>query len=205
MKIGIIGAGNVGQKLGGLIKNGGHEIVFGTQNPANRNVEGSEVLSIQEAIDFADIVIFAIPFTAYNSLLPKLKDSLSGKIVIDVTNPLNEDWSPLLLGAEDSGGEMVVRMLPDSRVVKAFNTIFADIMTPEGLNRNGHKVTAFIAGNDEQAVEAVRGLAVDMGCAPVVAGSIKNARYFEAIAHLNIQLAVVQGGGTNAAFVYFQG
>jgi len=206
MNIAIIGTGNVGQKLGGLVANAGHNVTFGTQDPNNGHLSiDAKVEGIRDAINFAEIVFFAIPYTAYAELLPSIADDLSGKIVVDVSNPLNEDWSPLNLGSENSAGETVAKLLPNSKVVKAFNTIFADIMTDDGLNRNGHKVTAFIAGNDDVAVNKIETLATEMGTSPVVAGKIENARYFEAIANLNIQLAVGQGGGTNAAFVYFKG
>jgi predicted dinucleotide-binding enzyme len=206
MNITIIGAGNVGQKLGGLIANAGHTVIFGAQNPEGVNLSiNASVQNLKKAINASEVVFFAIPFTAYEDLLPSLEADLSGKIVVDVSNPLNDDWSPLNLGNNNSAGEMVAKLLPSSKVVKAFNTIFADIMTDAGLNRKGNKVTAFIAGNDEKAVDVIKAIASDIGTSPVIAGSIENARYFEAIAHLNIQLAVGQGGGTDAAFVYFQG
>ena len=206
MHITIIGTGNVGQKLGRLIANAGHTVIFGAQNPVGVQLPiNASVLNLKEAIIAGEVVFFAIPFTAYEDLLPSLETHLSGKIVVDVSNPLNDDWSPLNLGSDNSAGEIVSKLLPSSKVVKAFNTIFADIMTDTGLNRKGNKVTAFIAGNDENAVDVIKSLASDMGTMPIVVGGIENARYLEAVAHLNIQLAVGQGGGTNAAFVYFQG
>jgi hypothetical protein len=203
MNISIIGAGNVGQKLANLLQAAGHDIFIGL-NDLTKKPESTSYRygSIEQAAKSGDLVLFAVPYTAYADLLPKLADSLEGKIVIDVTNPINADWSPLLLGEENSAGETVAQLLPKSRVVKAFNTVFADIMTKERMNRDGQKVTAFIAGDDAQANETVAKLAGEMGFAPVIVGPLRCTRYLEAMAHLNIQIAVGMKGGTNAAFVY---
>ncbi|MEM9808673.1 MAG: NADP oxidoreductase, partial [Cyanobacteria bacterium P01_D01_bin.56] len=93
-------------------------------------------------------------------------------------------------------------LLPKAYVVKAFNTIFADVMgeTMEA----GQAITAFIAGDNNNAKQTVIALARDIGYAPVDTGPLFTARYLESMAHLNIQIAVGQGGGTNAAFVYLQ-
>ena len=131
------------------------------------------------------------------------KESLKGKIVVDITNAINiEDWSPLFLG-EDSGGEQTARLLPESKVVKAFNTIFADVMKPEKQQFNGQKLTAFIASDDTEAAVKIKKLADEAGFSGFVVGGIKNARHLEAIAHLNIAVAM-SGGGTDAGFTYFQ-
>ena len=74
-------------------------------------------------------------------------------------------------------------------------------MTPDRIDRGGHAVTAFIAGDDAQANATVAELAASAGFAPLITGALHNARYLEAMAHLNIQIAVVGGGGTNAGFV----
>lgn len=93
-------------------------------------------------------------------------------------------------------------MVPDTKVIKAFNTIFADVM--DKTEWNGNKLTAFIAGDDNNAKSTVSSLAESIGYAPLDVGSLTNARYLESMAHLNIQIAVGQSGGTNAAFIYCQ-
>jgi hypothetical protein len=189
--------------LAQLIHDAGHEIFIGL-NDLTKKPESApyQYGSLEEAAEFGEIVLFTVPYTAYAEILPKLADNLKGKIVIDITNPINADWSPLLLGEENSAGETVTQLLPKSYVVKAFNTVFADIMTKEGLNRDGQPVTAFVAGNDEEANRVVSKLASEIGFAPIIVGPIKCARYLEAMAHLNIQIAVGMGKGTNAALVY---
>ncbi len=204
MKIGIIGGGSVGQKLAALIQSTGHEVVLGLRDPAKASGLSYQVAGLDAAAQVSEVVIIAIPYTACAEVLPKLATALNGKIVIDATNPLNSDWSPLLLGQENSAGEEVARLLPNSRVVKAFNTIFADIMTPERIARGGQKATAFICGDDAGANDIVAELARQIGFTPVVTGPLRNARYLEGMAHLNIAIAVGTGGGTNAAFLYHQ-
>ncbi|WP_439480427.1 NADPH-dependent F420 reductase [Chryseobacterium aquaticum] len=197
MNISFIGAGNVASSLGNLFANSGHTVKYGTQNPNDGQ------LSISEACIFGEVVCFAIPYSAMEGVLTINKESLKGKIVVDITNAINiEDWSPLFLG-EDSGGEQTARLLPESKVVKAFNTIFADVMKPEKQQFNGQKLTAFIASDDTEAAVKIKKLADEAGFSGFVVGGIKNARYLEAIAHLNIAVAM-SGGGTDAGFTYFQ-
>ena len=197
MNISFIGAGNVASSLGNLFTNAGHVVKYGTQNPKENQ------LSISDACNFGEIVCFAIPFSAMNDVLAKHKKNLKNKIVIDITNAINiNDWSPLFLG-EDSGGEQTARLLPESKVVKAFNTIFADVMKPEKQTFNKQKLTAFIASDNKDAASIVENLANEIGFNGLVVGGIKNARHLEAIAHLNIAIALA-GGGTDAGFTYFQ-
>ena len=205
MNVGIIGGGNVGGKLGHLLASVGHRVRVSSRHPSgSASPQGYVATSVADAISDAEVVIIALPYTATTHVLPPLADALTGKVIVDATNPLNDDWSPLALGESTSAGEETARRLPRSRVVKAFNTIFADVMTPERLNRHGHRVTLFIAGDHEEANQQTALLGRDIGFAPLVTGPLFNARYLEARAHLNIGIAVGQGGGTNAAFLYDQ-
>lgn len=201
MKIAILGFGSVGQVLAKLFKKSGHDIIVG-QRAGSPSLKEYPSTSLAEATKFADIVVLAIPFQACQELLSGLRNELTGKILIDNTNPLNEDWSPRLLGQENSAAEEIARMVPETKVVKAFNTIFADVM--DKTEWNGNKLTAFIAGEDDSAKSTVSSLAESIGYAPLDVGSLTNARYLEGMAHLNIQIAVGQSGGTNAALIYCQ-
>ncbi len=203
MKIGILGTGNVAQNLGNLFINNGFDVMFGGRNPAE-NLTGKKVESFTVTAKNAEVVIFAVPYEAFREVAETLQDALAGKIVIDLTNPLNADWSPLNLGAENSAGEENAKLLPNSRFVKAFNTVFADVMKTEKQVFNGQKLTVFIAGEDPEANKTVADLAEKIGFSATITGGIKNARYLEAIAHLNIQIAVGMQGGTEAGFTYFQ-
>ena len=192
MKIAILGSGAVGRRLAALFTAAGYPVALGRREEA------------RAACDGADLVLLALPYGAVQEVVQQLGDRLTGKIIIDVTNPVQADWSPLILGAETSAAETIARLLPEARIVKAFNTIFADIMTPAGLDRQGTPVTCFIASDDPAAAAEVAKLAGDIGMAPLLVGPLKIARHLEALAHLNIQIAVGQGGGTNAAFLFHQ-
>lgn len=197
MNISFIGAGNAASSLGNLFTNAGHNIKYGKQNPNDNQ------LSISDAISFGEVVCFAIPFSAMTEVLTANKENLKGKIVVDITNAINiSDWSPLFLG-EDSGGEQTAKLLPESTVVKAFNTIFADVMKTGKQQFEGQKLTAFIASDDKEAAETIKTLADDAGFNGFIVGGIKNARHLEAMAHLNIAIAM-SGGGTDAGFAYLQ-
>ena len=198
MNISFVGAGNFATKLGNLLHEAGHQIAFGTCNPTD------DQISIADAIQQSEIIILAIPYLYKNELLIKYKAYFENKIVVDATNPLHEDWSPFILDPLTSSGEQTQALLPDSKVVKAFNTVFADVMTKDKLVFDNVPLTTFIAGNDEQARQSVFLLTKDAGLAPVIVGDISTARYLEAMAHLNIAIALGQKGGTDAGFKYFQ-
>lgn len=204
MKIGILGFGNVGRKLAQLLEGADHELIVGVRDRAKVADAPYSAGSLDDAARLSEAVVIAVPYAACAALLPDLAGGLAGKIVIDATNPLNGDWSPLFLGEENSAGEEIARLLPGSRVVKAFNTVFADIMRQDRLDRDGLRTTAFICGDDATANAEVARLAQTIGFAPLITGPLRSARYLEAMAHLNIAIAVAQGGGTNAAFLYHQ-
>lgn len=204
MKICILGAGPVGQNLGKLAVEKGHEVTFGLRNPGE--FEGNlSAAPMVEAIEPADLVILALPYLVCHDVLPPLASHLEGKTVVDATNPLNPDYSPVILGAENSAGEEIARLLPGANVVKAFNMIFANEMTAEGTNRDGLRSTIFVAGDDSASRNDVADFISELGFAPEVAGSMKNARYMEAMAHLNIAVAFGMERGANVAFVYHHG
>ena len=206
MKVGILGFGSVGKKLAQLFSDAGHTVTIGVRHPvdASNSSIGFETASFAQTAAKVEVLILAIPYQAALETLKPLTSELVGKIVIDSTNPLNADWSPLLLGEENSAGEEIQRALPQSFVIKAFNTIFADVMQKENHSRAGHIITAFLAGNDAAAKGKIISLTKECGFAPVDTGDITSARYLEAMAHLNIRIAVGLQGGTNAAFLYHQ-
>ncbi|MFN3945277.1 MAG: NADPH-dependent F420 reductase [Allosphingosinicella sp.] len=191
MRIGIIGAGQVGSRLKDLFSSAGHDVVTAGRAGA------------RDAAVHGELAVLAIPYDACAEALPPLAEALAGKIVVDVTNPVAADWSPMLLGQENSAAEEIARILPRSRVVKAFNTVFADVMTPSKLERDGQRITCFVAGDDEDIRRVVAGIASDAGFAALDVGPLRSARHLEAMAHLNIAVALA-GGGTDAAFLYHQ-
>ncbi|MFN7678516.1 MAG: NADPH-dependent F420 reductase [Cyanobacteriota bacterium] len=118
MKVGILGSGSVGARLAALARAGGHDVYVGTRSDA-------EVAAQQ-----AEIFILAIPYLACAEALPQIRTALAGKVVIDATNPLNSDWSPISFADQSSAAEEIAKLIPAARLVKAFNTVFADVMVP---------------------------------------------------------------------------
>ena len=201
--IAIFGYGSVGQKLAKLFSDAGHSILICSRD-GSKGSDKYQAIDFKQGAQSADTLVLAVPYTAAGTLLESLSEQLTGKTVIDCTNPLNDDWSPLLLGQETSAGETLAAIAPQAHIVKAFNTVFADVMSREHFSQHSQPMTAFIAGNDSNSKQEVITLATEIGMAPVDTGPLKMSRYLEAMAHLNIQIAVGQGGGTGAAFYYSQ-
>lgn len=196
MKIGIIGNGNVANRLKNLAEYAGHQVKLSTRMPTKRQ------FSFVEAAEFGELIILAVPYTAVADLSQSLTSKLSNKVLIDATNPLNADWSPLSIEDGLSAGETIQQLFPTSRVVKAFNTIFADAMLRRQNGSGEPATTAFLCKDDVQARNQVSIVIKELGFTPVDAGPLSCARYLEAMAHLNIQLAVAMGGGTQGIFHY---
>ena len=206
MNIGCIGTGQVSQKLSKLLTQTEHSVRLGSRNPTERKVElpGTEVEigTYQEVAEWAEMVILGIPYGAVAEVVSPLQERLAGKVVVDATNPIHADWSPRWLGEQNSAGEETARLLPVSPVVKAFNTIFADMMEPEKIASVPGGIAGFYCGDYSTANQTVGKLMRAIGFHPIEVGGMMCARYLEAMAHLNIQLAVGMQRGTQAAFVY---
>lgn len=185
MKIAIIGKGNVGSGLAGVLANTAHEVTM-----AGRD---SDLAAI---VGRADVVILATPFGAAAELADKA--DFTGKTVIDVSNPVTADMSDLALGHESSAAEEIAKLLPGAFVVKAFNTIFAQHYAA-GLTLGGEKLQTFVATDDDTARATVEALAKEIGLTPVNAGPLKSARYLEPMGFMNIQFGYVLGQGTAIA------
>ena len=199
MKIAILGFGNVGRQLVKLFSQAGYDVIVGLRSTSNEPATYYST-TFEEAASLANVIVLAIPFLACADVLPAIAHSIDSKIVIDLTNPINPDWSPLLLGEENSAAEEISRLLPKANVVKAFNTIFADAM--DSPMRRELAIAAFVAGDSHDAKQTVMTAIAKIGYNPIDAGPLWIARYLESMAHLNIQLAIGQEQGTDAAFAY---
>lgn len=201
MNIGIIGTGNMGGGLGKNWAAKGHRVKFGSRDPqkARPLVESAgpnaSVGSISEAATFGEVVLLATPWSATTEAL-KTAGSLSGKVLIDCTNPLAPDFMSLAVGHTTSGAEEVARWAPGARVVKAFNTVFASVVRA-APQLPPPKPTIFCCGDDAAAKKTVAQLAGEIGFEPVDAGPLRNARYVEPTAQLLIQLGYGLGMGTD--------
>ncbi len=211
MKITVIGAGNVGGRLAKLFILASHEITIGSREQEKaiaiaaqlgETVKGAKYA---DAVASADVIIVTTPW-ANNTTLNVVQElgDLRGKIVIDCTNPLAPDYMSNTLGYTTSSAEEIAKLIPGVPVVKAFNTIFAEVMEPGKQIFDGQKATGFYCGDDAAAKATVAKLIEDAGFEPVDAGVLQNARYLEPMAQLNIQIAYGLGGGTNVAFRYMR-
>ncbi|MBF9036209.1 F420-dependent NADP oxidoreductase [Rhodobacterales bacterium HKCCE2091] len=185
MKIAIIGNGNVGSGLAAAFARTDHDVTTLGHDD-----------DLAPAVAAADAVILATPFGAAADIAGRA--DFTGKLVIDVSNPVNADFSGLSVGHDTSAAEEIAALLPGATVVKAFNTIFAQHYAA-GLRIAGNPLQTFVAADDELARERVKRLAADLGLAPVDAGPLKNARYLEPLGFLNIQFGYVLGRGVEIA------
>lgn len=200
MNVGILGTGHVGTELGTGLARADHTVKYGSRDPASARVEKAKGVSVgtqTEAVAFGEVVIVALPLKvvaeAIDAIGPRRFD---GKIVVDVTNmfPPPPGW-----GIATSGAEELAKLVPGAKVVKAFNHVFAGLMSRGRVGTT--KLTAFAAGDDVHAKNVVLRLAGDIGFDPVDAGPLKSARYLEAMALLNIHLGYDRGMGSEIGFV----
>jgi 8-hydroxy-5-deazaflavin:NADPH oxidoreductase len=199
--IAIIGAtGNMGSAISNSLAKGNYRLLLkaGKQEELNKLVKeikdknpSADVEAIPcptEACWEADIIILAVPFEAEKELAETIKEVANQKIVISIANPLNQTYNGLVTTPDTSAAEELQKSLPNSKVIKAFNTTFAaDFSTPV---IDGKQVDAFIAGNDEDALETVKELVSTAGFNPIVAGDLSVSRTLEKMQLLLIQLGM---------------
>jgi hypothetical protein len=149
------------------------------------------------AVDGAEVVLLAVPGTTASSVAAEVASSLSGAVIVDATNPLNETYSDLSI-AGTSGAEAVQQSAGAVPVVKAFNTIFAS--RHAAPTEGGRPLQVLVAGDDAEAKARVADLASSLGFAPVDAGGLRLARSLEEIAFLNITLNATKGWAWQSAF-----
>lgn len=198
MTTAIIGLGNMGKGLAKRLA-GKTELVLGVSNTTTaaefgRSV-GAKVLDYKDAAAAADIVILALPYSVALELARTLP--LSGKIVVDITNPITADFSGLSIGHTTSAAEEIARVATGARLVKGFNTIFAALFDAPVAATTG--IPVFLAGNDAAAVDAVAELAQQAGFAVERVGGLDGARLVEPVGMLNIRFGYGLGKGTGIA------
>jgi 8-hydroxy-5-deazaflavin:NADPH oxidoreductase len=187
MRITIIGAGNVGKALGeGWAKK--HDVKY-----LKRGASPDERATL---VNEADAVVLAVPGDQLQAAVSGLP--LAGKTLIDCTNPLKADLSGLQIGHTTSAAEQLAALVPDAKVVKAFNTVGFGIMANPRFGDS--KAMMMIAGNDSDAKQKTMALAADLGFEPIDAGPLAQSRLLEPLAMLWISLAIRGGLGREFAF-----
>jgi 8-hydroxy-5-deazaflavin:NADPH oxidoreductase len=202
MKVGIMGSGDAGKRLAGGFASRGHEVILGTRTPGKpelvkwaASVQGKVTLgSFADAARQGEVVVLAVNGgAALEALDAAGKDNLSGKVLIDVTNPLDfsKGMPPtLLVGLTDSNGERVQRAVPSAKVVKAFNTVGNGQMVDPHV-KGQPRLEMMIAGNDAAAKQQVTEILQSFGWAGVLdVGGIDGARWLETLTPLWVRVSV---------------
>ena len=172
--ISIIGTGTMGQAIAAVAGRGGHTVSLLGQADLDTPL--------------GDVVVLAVPYPAIPDVVDTRAASLAGRIVVDITNPLNfETFDSLTVAADGSATAEIAAALPDSRVLKAFNTTFAATLAAGTVG--SLPTTVLIAGDDADAKSEVAGIVTSGGLKAVDAGSLARARELEAIGFLQITLA----------------
>jgi 8-hydroxy-5-deazaflavin:NADPH oxidoreductase len=203
MNITILGAGNMGSALAKQFARAGHQVRITSRDPAKARavadaVPGSAIVAAKEAAAGSDVVIVA---TSYADAVPALRSlgSLAGKVVIDITNPLTPDYMGLTVGFNSSAAEEIAKAVPGAEVVKAFNTLFAQVIANGAAPAGSQAVPVYFASDSERAKQTAKALIESIGFKAVDAGGLKNARYLEPLAGLNIYFGYGAGQGTGIA------
>jgi predicted dinucleotide-binding enzyme len=196
MRIAIMGAGNVGGGLGTALAGAGHQVTFGVRDPGSDKTttalaaaSGSRAMSPADAVDDAEVVIFALRWAAVAETVAALP-SLDGRVVIDAMNRFDGD--PTRSTAHD-----LADLLPGARLAKAFNTIGFENFTTAGARHT--PAAMFVAADDPDAKSTAMALARELGFEPEDAGPLANAKVLEDMVKVWAALSKTHGRGVGFA------
>lgn len=203
MKILVIGAGNMASAFVKQLRLTQQEVSITARDPAKAQAlaaryEGAKAIALTDAAKDKDVIILATPYAEAANALSTL-GNLKGAVIVDITNPLTPDYMGLTLGHSSSASEEIAKAVPGAHLVKAFNTLFAQVLDQGAKLDDGTKASVFFAGDNEVAKQLVKQLAVSMGFQAIDAGGLKNARYLEPLAGLNIYFGYGASKGTGIA------
>src|SRR5688572_5745432 len=196
MRIGILGSGLMGGKLGTLFARAGHEVVFSYARRRKKLEElardaggAARAGTPREAARDADALLLAVHWSRVDDVLRQAGD-VSGKPLVSCSLPMNEDDTELVVGRTSSGAEKLARKVPHARVVSAFGTVPSEVLFGvfEARSR-ATRPSLVYCGDDAEAKEVAAALIRDLGFDPVDAGPLRVARYTEPFALLIAQLA----------------
>jgi NADPH-dependent F420 reductase len=174
----IIGTGNMGQAIAAIAGKGGHSVQLLGSGDTDTAVTG-------------EVVVLAVPYPAVSDVISQRGEQLAGKIVVDITNPLNfETFDSLVVPADSSAAAEIAAALPQSRVLKAFNTNFAATLAAGTVG--SVNTTVLIAGDDADAKSTLAGVVTSGGLNAIDAGALTRARELEALGFLQLTLAVTE-------------
>jgi predicted dinucleotide-binding enzyme len=203
MKVTIIGAGNMGRAIGTRAVAGGHEVEIVDRDPGEAERLADELGDSASALGRGaplggEVVVFALYYPGIKDAVQEYADQLAGKVVVDITNPVNtETWDDLATPPGTSSAEEVQRLVPQGTpVVKAFNTTFAPTLV--GGEVAGQQLDVMIAGDDDEAKRKVAQVVSDAGLRPIDVGPLRRAQQLEQLGllHISIQQPLGLGFGS---------
>jgi len=199
--VAIIGAtGDMGSAIAMSLVNSNYRLLLMSRDKTKlaklfayikRNNPATEVATIEcekEACWEADIILLTVPYKVENEVAEKIREVATQKVVIDVSNPLNESHNHLITEPDTSAAEELQKLLPNSKVVKALNTIFASDLTH--AIKESKQIKTFIAGDDQEALQTASEMVSAMGLEAVPYGSLSAARKLEQMILQLIELKI---------------
>src|SRR3954471_16976952 len=176
--VSILGTGNMGQAIAAVVSRSGNTVELLGRNDTDKPVTG-------------EVVVLAVYYGSVADVIAQRGEQLAGKVVVDITNPLNvETFDSLVVPADSSAAAEIAAALPQSRVVKAFNTNFAATLASGTVG--DQTTTVLIAGDDADAKSLLAGIVTAGGLRAIDAGSLRRARELEALGFLQIGLAAAE-------------
>ena len=207
MRVGILGSGLMGGKLGTIFVRAGHEVLFSyARNEQKlkklaRDAKGkARAGTPRDAVQEAGAILLAVHWSRIDDVLNQIGD-LSGKVVVTCSLPMNDDNTELVVANTSSGAEELAKKIPKARVVSAFNTVPSEVLfSVFEARRKAGKPSLVYCGDDSSGKRVAAKLIQDVGFDPVDAGPLRIARYTEPFALLVAQLAYEREGGPEVAY-----
>jgi 8-hydroxy-5-deazaflavin:NADPH oxidoreductase len=201
MDVTIIGTGNMARGIGTRVLAGGHNLTVVGKDTQRaeavvEDLDGGRAVETGDPVE-GDVVVLAVYYPDARAAVEQAGDQLAGKVVVDITNPVNETFDGLVVPPDGSATQELASLAPGARFVKAFNTTFANTLSAGEVA--GQRLDVLIAGDDEEAKASVATLARDGGLNPIDAGQLKRARELEALGLLHIGLQNTLGSGFASA------
>jgi NADPH-dependent F420 reductase len=204
MKVTIIGAGNMGRAIGTRLLAGGHDVQLIDRDPDEADALAQELggsargSGPDDAID-GDVVVLAMYYPGEKDAAAQYADRLRDKVVVEISNPVDtETWDRLATPEGTSAAEEIAGVLEGARVVKAFNTTFANTLVEGEVD--GQQLDVLIAGDDDEAKRQVKELAESGGVRVIDTGPLKRAQQLEQLGFLHISLQEPLGTGYRSTF-----
>ena len=207
MRVGILGSGLMGGKLGTIFARAGHEVIFSYARSEQKlkklaaDAKGKAVFGTpREAAQETDAILLAVHWSRMDDVLSQAGD-LSGKVIVTCSLPMNAHNTELVIAHTSSGAEMLAKKLPKASVVSAFNTIPSEVLFGVfGARRKATRPSLVYCGDDSRSKKIAVELIRDVGFDPVDAGPLRIARYTEPFALLVGQLAYDGKEGPELAY-----